>query len=496
MKGFIINRSLFLALCLHILYPDLSFSKIPSATFVDKSKENSRHYSDINPEKNSDISNESRLNSEAPRIDIDTTRETPDIHNQKIGKQEFLGLKHTKHWVVERELHNKVGQEYSDTKWKKERAALMDLDLFSKIELDVINSDSTVTLQYRFFEILAYLPVIVVEKTDQDGWSAGPGLASVNLLGRDIRLEALSRFGGTTEYQFSLSSPWIVSLPIEYDLFAKRVDSYNSLDDFHELSDEFRLRLNERYLGQWRMTRGLESIFLADMLRLHSDRQGVQLSQGRSDLIPRLGAGLLWQNLDARINTTRGVRVEMEGKRSGGPLGGPSDYWEWTLDFRAYLPLWPFYLRHILQFSNLYQWRSGVLGENVPLYDRFHLGGVNSLRGYEPGTASGKSEWILNWEYRYKIGPPLHVMLWKWPTYFAFESVVGVDRAQVWKSSSWVGNQSFYGGYTGLHILTPGIERIRLELGSPAKRWQEANLALTFDIGLYEKSKSQRFAKR
>src|SRR5439155_126143 len=131
---------------------------------------------------------------------------------------------------------------FTCAKWALERDRLEDLDIFGDIALDAAVQDSQVNLTFTFRELPPYIPFIAVSKTEQDGLSLGPALASLNFLGQGIRAEFITRFGGTTEYQASMSSRRFYGLPLEYDLAFIRVDSYNHFELFHE--DSWRGKLD------------------------------------------------------------------------------------------------------------------------------------------------------------------------------------------------------------------------------------------------------------
>src|SRR6185436_4059263 len=143
-----------------------------------------------------------------------------------IQSLELEGLKTTHREVVLRELLNKPGEPFSCEAWNREKTRLEDLDVFAEVRLQADTAGGKTALVYSFRELPPYLPFVAMNKTEQDGLSIGPALASLNFLGWDIRSEFIARFGGTTEFQVSLSSPWLGPWPIEYDLAALRVDSY------------------------------------------------------------------------------------------------------------------------------------------------------------------------------------------------------------------------------------------------------------------------------
>jgi len=397
---------------------------------------------------------------------------------------DFQGLRTTSKEVVTRELQNQIGAYFSCSKWEKERERLQDLDIFADVELRPVVRDSQITLTYIFHELPPYIPFIAVAKTEQDGLSLGPSLASLNFLGQGIRAEFISRFGGTTEFQASLSSTRLADLPLEYDFAILRTDSYNHFGDFHEDSWRGKLDLVHR-LG------GHKNLLYAGEL-FHLQTQGAAKSQvlltPDGDFIPRLGGGVLWDSRDRTHDPRSGLYQELRVTENGGWLGGPADYSEWLADTRLYLP---WHVGNTLQLAGLYQYRTGTLGETFGRYDLFHVGGVNTLRGYSNDAYRGKSEIILNAENRKDLIHKRVLKLWKWSAYYGLQGILGLETASLWDHEALLDGKFHSSGYLGLHMLIAGVDRIRLECGS-----KFAKLQVETDIGILDKPDIQRFRAR
>ena len=96
-----------------------------------------------------------------------------------VASIEFEGLKHTKPRVVERELQNRVGEQFAAEKFEAEKRRLQDLDLFTEIS---VSCEGT-KLTYHFKEIFRWIPAPAGKKTDRDGLMLGLALANINVAG-------------------------------------------------------------------------------------------------------------------------------------------------------------------------------------------------------------------------------------------------------------------------------------------------------------------------
>jgi outer membrane protein assembly factor BamA len=412
----------------------------------------------------------------------------PGIAALRIDSIGFEGLRTTRKEVVQRELGNRIGGAFSCAAWETERVRLEDLDIFADVRLRSEAKDSGVFLTYVFRELPPYIPYLAVAKTDQDGLSAGPALASLNFLGQGIRAEFITRFGGTTEFQTSFSAPRLWDLPVKYDLAVLRVDSYNNFEAFHEDSWRAKLELAQNLAGM-----GLPGpayiLYAGELFFMNAGQgdSGILLDPG-GDFVPRLGTGLMWDGRDRRHNPRSGLYQELRLTQNGGFLGGPADFQEWLSDTRAYLP-WQ--SRNTLALSGLYQFRTGALGESFGRYDRFHVGGVNTLRGYGNDAYRGKSEIVLTLENRMDWIRKRTLKLWRWSGYYGLQGVLGWEGASLWDHNAPLERDFHEAGYAGVHLLIAGADRIRFEVGSKFAKFQVES-----DVGILDKADVQRFRAR
>ena len=411
-----------------------------------------------------------------------------EAEGHKVTFQDFQGLRTTNAEVVARELRNHPGDVFTCAKWESERAKLEDLDIFSEVNLETEARDNQVALTYRFKELPPYLPFVAVAKTDQDGISAGPALASLNFLGQGIRAEFITRFGGTTEAQASLSSSRAWILPLQYDFAVLRVDSYNEFEAFREESWRTKLDL-ALGMGEYGWPEPAYILSGAELFHMAavSGDSGILLDAG-GDWVPRMAIGLRWDGRDHRHLPRAGVFQELRVMQNGGFLGGAADYREWLSDSRAYLP-WAG--RQNLAASVLYQYRDGITGKTFGRYDRFHAGGVNTLRGYAHDSFRGKSECILTLENRSDLVRKRNFTVWNWGGFFALQGILGWEAASLWDHNAMLERDFHQSGFAGFDMLMAGTDRIRFVAGSKFAKFE-----LEWDLGILDKADIQRFRAR
>ena len=129
---------------------------------------------------------------------------------------------------------------------------------------------------------------------------------------------------------------------------------------------------------------------------------------------------------------------------------------------------------------------------NTAFYEAYHIGGVNSLRAYSPDPDRHYQSACLNTiEYRYQIVElsPFTLPVLDWNLFWGLESVVGWDLVYSWEPNK--KGDFYHAPFIGIHLLQPGIQRIRFELGLKGFKSE-----VTFAIGFFEKSTTQNWIGR
>ncbi len=397
---------------------------------------------------------------------------------------DFRGLETTKKYVVTRELDAQLESVINCDQLEEDRMRLLSLEIFASVDQKLDSIAEGYRLTYTFKELPAYLIVPSVAQTDQEGWLVGLNLVTLNLAGIDIRSQASWRtnvypkLNTSTEYYAHAASPWIGDIPLEYLIFINRVESYNSLKLYDERSYRNELSFFYRIKREFSLSLQHFGYYVE-----HSSDSLAWRTQGHWDVVQGTGLGFRLDLLDNPNSPKNGLWLESDWT----PFHLNSNRWIYQL-YRVDLRLWKNIGRHIGHTSSLLRYRTG----NVGFYERYHLGGVNSLRGYTPEpTRSSQSEWLNTFEYRYQMVPQQSFVLpvLGWNLFWGLETVAGWDLALSWSPHE---EERFrHSPFVGMHLLLPGIQRVRFELGM-----QGFKAEFAFAIGIYEKSITQNYFTR
>lgn len=389
-----------------------------------------------------------------------------------VQRIRFSGLDDTQPHVVERELLNASGKPFSAENFRIEKLNLESLDLFSDISLVCTESAKGVELEYRFTELLHWIPSPAGKKTDQDGWMLGLALAHLNVAGEDIRVEAqyrtsVSPLFDSKEFAIYASSPWLLGLPLSWNFEFLRTDSWDDLRNFDDRSWYSHLEIGARL---WK-----DFSFLWAASYRYVQKYGA---------VPDLGVGVLLDARDSKVDPHLGAYEEFRVTRYGAFYADVEDYIEFLWDNRLYYPMG----RFITGVSSLLRYRPGT----QMFFDRLHQGGANTLRGFDPDSSiHGRHEAIWNVEERFVLleRHPFSVMGAN--LFWGVQLVAGVEGSFLWDTQTpdWGDyRQSVYGG---IHFIIPALDRIRIEAG-----YSPDGGEIKVAVGLYDKNTSLRWRSR
>jgi outer membrane protein insertion porin family len=394
------------------------------------------------------------------RAVIDETAFRP-YDGKSIVSIAFTGNNATRDFVIEREIGLAVGDTFSTSKLAEGVQNLENLGIFGSIVPVIEEKPEGVALEYQFREMPPFIPYIAFQYTEENGFSIGPALSSVNLFGRAIKVSGRALVGGTTTFSLKVKHPWIAGdRHLGLDLAATHLIRNDELNEFEETSDEITPWI-KRYIGESGRMRVMAGYF-----RMAADRDGITLAQDRTDQFFRFGAAVGLDTRDSWRNPSRGWENEIE------LLGtfGDGDFGTATIDIRRFQPLNE---KHTLFVGALTSLQSGTVGEDVPKYLQYRLGGANSIRGqgFSLGkTLYGKNQLIATVEYQIGVLPLKPYNFFKWSAAIGMQLALFTDAGVAWSTpDEFSAHRAKMGFGIGLHLLVPGSEMVRLDLGFNAQ---------------------------
>jgi len=192
-----------------------------------------------------------------------------------------------------------------------------------------------------------------------------------------LRLQLGSR---SSEVRLSFEEPWLFQrrLALGFELFRTSSAFNSSFYSEVRMGAEVYLRKRLFELVEGRLSYGYQVVEITDV---EFGYGGVYPNQ--SSALSTVGFQLLRDTRDKLINTTRGNRIELLSSVTTSALGGDLDYYKLEAKGSQFFPLSDTQNQVLAVIG-----RTGVedaFGEttSIPFYDRFYLGGPQTLRGFK-----------------------------------------------------------------------------------------------------------------
>jgi outer membrane protein insertion porin family len=410
---------------------------------------------------------------------VDVTYQTTKHKTVYFNRIYITGNTKTRDKVIRRELDLVEGDLYSRTKLKKSYMALNRLRYFEEIDFQSEKGPN---------ETLTDILIRVKEKPT-GMFSVGVGYSAIdhavvsaqvsqqNLFGRGQTLALKASVGSSTQlYDLSFTEPWLFDMPLwsKFDLWNlyREYDSY-SLDS-KGFGMTFGYPLWERvvgYLGYRLATNNVKDV--KDSASFFIRRQaGETTSSGVTLTMTR-------DTTDDTMLPTRGSKNSASAEYTGGPLMGDVSYTRYGVSSSWFFPL-P--LDTVFGARGRVGYMQPNEGKEVPIYERYYLGGISSLRGLrevgptDPVTGDvigGLTMLNFNFEYVFPLIKNA-----------GMKGVVFFDTGNTWESGYDFGDMRKTAG-AGVRWYSP-IGPLRLEWGYVLDRKEnEAASRWEFTIGMF-----------
>jgi outer membrane protein insertion porin family len=303
----------------------------------------------------------------------------------KIGRIEISGNTKTRDKVIRREVRLDEGDTFNSALIKRSYERINNLNFFETVELVPKPQPEAklVDLDIR------------VKERPTGFFSIGGGYSSVekfiamieltqgNLFGRGQYMKIGAQLGGrTTYYDITFREPWLFDKPISLS-----VNIYKSQRDYIEYDKDavgFGISLGKRFTEYW--TGSIAYNFEdAEVTNIDDDASIVIEDQEGSNTTSSITPTIVRDSRDNYLDPSRGSRNSLYVTYAG--LGGTNNFVKTELDSAWYFPLGPtsFMLRGRFGFAN------GIGGKELPLYERFYVGGIYTVRGLGFGEAGPKT---------------------------------------------------------------------------------------------------------
>ena len=375
----------------------------------------------------------------------------------RIGRIEVSGNTKTRDKVIRREIRFDEGELFSSSKLKRTYERLNNLQYFETIDI---------VPKPKFEEKVVDLDVKVKERptgflsigggySSIDKFIATVDLTQGNLFGRGQYLKLKGELGGVSSlYEISFRDPWFLDRPL-----ALSAGVYKTTREFIEYNKKafgFFIGLGKDLSEYWKadVSYNFERATISDIKEGASliilDQLGTKTTSSITPTIAR-------DSRDNYLDPSRGSRNSLSLSYAG--IGGDNYFMKASADSAWYFPIGP----TSVMLRGRVGYAKGLFDKTLPLYERYYVGGIYTVRGLGFGDAGpkdeatgdpigGTTELIFNTEYIFPILPEMKL-----------KGVVFFDAGNSYEDFNNFGSLRYTTG-TGIRWISP-IGPIRIEWG-------------------------------
>ena len=344
-------------------------------SFTEKFANEGYAYVEINPETNIDSKN----------LLVHLTFEMDKKKRVSFEKIQVTGNTKTRDKVIRRELEVEEGEIYSVTDLNESRDRLRRTGYLKEVGFTTSrgSTDEKINLDIK------------VEEAPTGALSFGVGYSSIEKVVGSVSLSEQNLFGmgyqgllrfqlGTESNNFkaSFTDPYFLGYPYSagFDLYHEQVGYFDTYS-YKVLGGD--LRLGKKLTKRIRLdaTYKLENVNVYDVTEDASpsikEQEGKKTTSG-------LSFTLSMDTRDDFYVPTRGARHSLFLQNAGGILGGDNYFVKGLLETSWFFPL-P--LNMVLNLRGKFGIIEPYGGKETPIYEKFFIGGVYTVRGFEYGKA-------------------------------------------------------------------------------------------------------------
>lgn len=326
----------------------------------------------------------------------------------RIGRIEIRGNEKTRDKVIRREIRLDEGDIYNHKLLKRSRQRLANLNYFKSVDLVTKPSrgEKLIDIDVKVEEKLTGMLTIGGGYSSVDKFIVMGEIMQANLFGKGLYLKIRADLSASRKnYNISLRDPWFMDKPI-----SASVSIYNETFEYPDYDKDaigasvgFGKELSEYVRAN--ITYNFENVKISG---ISEDASTLIKEQAGSKITSSISPAIWRDTRDNYLDPTSGSRNALYTTYAG--IGGDNYFGKVLVDSIWYFPvIWntTFSVRGRVGYA------SGFPGKKLPLYERFYVGGINTVRGLGFGEGGprdeegekigGKTEIIFNTELIFPI---------------------------------------------------------------------------------------------
>jgi outer membrane protein insertion porin family len=305
----------------------------------------------------------------------------------RIGRIDVAGNTKTRDKVIRREMRLDEGDIFNKNLIKRSYQRISNLNYFETVDINPIP---------RYTDHLIDMEIMVKEKMT-GMLSFGGGYSSVdklmvmgeisqsNLFGKGYQIRLKADFSARrTNYNLSFKDPWFMDRPI-----SATIGVYNDSTEYPDYDKKatggyigFGREFSE-YVGG-KISYNVEEANITDV----SDDASIIIKEQEGRKLTSSISPSIWKDTrNNYLDPTSGRRTAFYSTVAG--LGGDNYFYRAVIDSVSYYPA---FWKTTFSLRGRVGYAAGYNDRNLPLYERFYVGGINTIRGLGFGEGGPRNE--------------------------------------------------------------------------------------------------------
>jgi len=380
----------------------------------------------------------------------------------KVGRVEVSGNTKTRDKVIRREIRFDEGDTFDSSKLRRSYERINNLNFFDSVDIvpKPRYEDKTVDLEVKIKEKPTGFFSVGGGYSSVDKFIATADLTQGNLFGKGQYAKVKAELGGrSTLYEISFKDPYFMDKPISLSTGVYKTT--RKFIEYNKKAFGFYAGLGKDLSEYWHgdISYNFERATITDIVdnasALIRDQAGIKTTSSITPSIVR-------DSRDNLLDPSRGSMNSLSITYAG--IGGSNYFAKGLLDSGWYFPLG----QTTVMLRGRFGIARGLFDKKLPLYERFYVGGIYTIRGLEFGGAGprdnatgdvvgGTEEIIFNAEYIFPVFPDIKL-----------KGVAFFDTGNSYEKFRDFGNLRYTGG-AGIRWMSP-MGPIRLEWGYNLRR--------------------------
>ncbi len=327
----------------------------------------------------------------------------------RIGRIEIMGNTATRDKVVRREVTMNEGDIFDSSAFRRSYLNINNLNYFETVELvpKPQPEKNIVDIKVRVNEKPTGFLSLGGGYSSIDRFILFAQVTKANLFGRGQHVKVSVELGGrSSTYEITFREPWLFDRPVS--LSTSIYNTEREFTNYKKRAIGGAIGLGRRFAKYWsigstyRYERANVFDIEEDASNFIKEQEGYSTTSSITPTISR-------DTRDNFIDPSRGSRNSLSVTYAG--LGGTNAFIKTKANSIWYFPIGP----TTISFRGRYGYADGIRGKELPVFERFYVGGIYTVRGFnyaeagprdeEGNLIGGTKQLIFNAEFLFPVYP-------------------------------------------------------------------------------------------